>query len=138
MFTWFSFGSLIIWTCFRLEKNIFVSVMFLTMYSYCNSCFLKKDCSYKFNCGIRLQDGDVEHSLMKEKNRCPYILLPIFMFNLKDTNSCMFSWCITTGSLLICSWHDMTLSHLYSIYSKSLLFASISYVQESFKLNQGC
>ena len=60
--------------------------------------------------------------------------------NLKDANSCMFSWCITTSSLLICSWHYVTLSQfvqeMYSIYSKSLLFTSISYVQESFKLKK--
>ena len=37
------------------------------MYSYYNSCFFKKDCSYRNNCGIRLHDGDLEHSLMKEK-----------------------------------------------------------------------
>ena len=52
----------------------------------------------------------------------------------------MFSSCITTSSLLICSWHDMALSQfvqqMYSIYSKSLLYASISYVQESFKLSE--
>ena len=43
--------------------------------------FLKKDCSYRNNCGIRLHDTDLEHSLMKEKkNRCSYIILPIFMF----------------------------------------------------------
>ena len=38
------------------------------MYSYYNSCFLKKDCSYRNNCGIRLHDGDLEHSLIEEKN----------------------------------------------------------------------
>ena len=36
------------------------------MCSYYNSCFFKKDCSYRNNCGIRLH-GDLEHSLMKEK-----------------------------------------------------------------------
>ena len=79
---------------------------------------IKKDCSYRNNCGIRLHAGDLEHSLMKEKNRSSYVFLLIFMFcysrfrfrNLKDANSCMFSWCITTRSLLICFWHDMTLS----------------------------
>ena len=111
------------------------------MCSYCNSCFFKKDCCYRNNCGIWLHDGDWEHCLIKEKNRCLHVLLPIYMFwysrfsfrNLKDANSCMFSWCITTSRLLICSWHDMTfiqfLQWMYSIYSKSLLFASISYVQ---------
>ena len=60
---------------------------------------IKKDCSYRNNCGIQLHDGDLEHDLMKEKNRCLYVFLPIFMFwhsrfsfrNLKDANSCMFS-----------------------------------------------
>ena len=28
---------------------------------------IKKDCSYRSNCGIRLYAGDLEHSLMKEK-----------------------------------------------------------------------
>ena len=37
------------------------------MYSYYNSCFFKKDCSYRNNSGIRLPDADLEHSLMKEK-----------------------------------------------------------------------
>ena len=109
---------------------------------------IKNDCSYRNRCVIWLHDGDLEHSLMKEKNGSSYVFLPIFMpcqsrfrfRNLRDANSCMFSWCIATRSLLICSWHDMTLSQfvqqMYSIYSKYLLFASISYVQESFKLNE--
>ena len=78
---------------------------------------IKKDCSYRSNCGIRLHAGDLEHSLMKEKNRSSYVFLLIFMLrysrfrfrSLKDANPCMFSWCITTRSLLICSLH-MTLS----------------------------
>ena len=28
---------------------------------------VKKDCSYRNNCGIQLHAGDLEHSLMKEK-----------------------------------------------------------------------
>ena len=109
---------------------------------------ITKDCSYRNNCGFRLHAGDLEHSLMKEKNRSSYVFFLIFMFcysrfrfrSLKDANLCMFSWCITSSSLLIFSCHDMTLSQfvqwMYSIYSKYLLFASISYVQESFKLNE--
>ena len=31
------------------------------------AAFLKKDYSYRKSCAIRLQDGDVEHILMKEK-----------------------------------------------------------------------
>ena len=79
---------------------------------------IKKDCSYRNNCGIRLHDGDLEHSSWKKKNRSSYVFLPIFMFchsrfrfrNLKDANLCMFSWCITTSSKLIYPWHDMTVS----------------------------
>ena len=110
---------------------------------------IKKDCSYRKNCGIRLHAGDLEHSLMKGKKIGLHIIFfSLFMFcysrfrfrHLNDANSCMFSWCITTRSLLICSWHDITLSQfvqsMYSIYRKYLLFASISYVQESFKLNE--
>ena len=37
------------------------------MYSYYNSCFFEKACSYRNNCGIRLHDADLEHSLVKEK-----------------------------------------------------------------------
>ena len=54
---------------------------------------INKNCSYRNNCGILLYDADLEHSL-------------IFTFkfnfrNLKDANSCMFLWCITTSSLTI-------------------------------------
>ena len=93
------------------------------MCSYYNSSFLKKDRNYRNNTDIRLHD-DSRHSFR----------------NLKDANSCMFSWFITTSSLLICSWHYATPSQfvqeMYSIYSKSLLFTSTSCVQESFKLNK--
>ena len=115
------------------------------MYSYYNSCFFKKDCSYRNNCGIRLHDGDLEHSLMKEKKRSSYVFLPIFMFchskfRFRDDNLYMFSWCFTNSNLLICSWHDMNLSQfvqcMCSFYNKSLLFTSISYEQESFKFNE--
>ena len=47
------------------------------MCSYNNSCFFKKDCSYGNNCGIRLHDGDLKHSLMKEKK----IDVDIFFFS---------------------------------------------------------
>ena len=79
---------------------------------------IKKDCIYGNNCGVPLHYGDLEHSLMIEEDRSSYVFLPICMFchsrfrfrNLKDANSGMFSWCITTSSLLICSRHEMTLS----------------------------
>ena len=37
------------------------------MCNYYNSCFFEKDSSDRNNCGTRLHDGDLEHSLMKEK-----------------------------------------------------------------------
>ena len=59
---------------------------------------IKKDCSYRNNCDIRLHAGHLEHSLIKEKKRSSYVFLPIFMSchsrfrfrNLKKANSCMF------------------------------------------------
>ena len=73
---------------------------------------IKKGCNYRSNCGIRFHDGDLEHSLMKEKkNRSLDLCHSRFRFrNLKDTNLCMSSWWITNSGLLICSWHDVTLS----------------------------
>ena len=47
--------------------------VFLTMCSYYNSYFFKKDCSYRNNCGIQLHDGDLEHSIMKEKKKIDVI-----------------------------------------------------------------
>ena len=105
-----------------LESNA-VSVMFFDHVQLLQQLFfLKKDCCYRNNSGsgIRLHDGDLEHCLIKEKNRCLYVLFPIYMFwhsrfsfrNLKDGNSCIFSRCITNSRLLISSWRDMTLSQL--------------------------
>ena len=37
------------------------------MCSYYNSGFLKKECNDRINCGTRLLDGDLEHSLKKGK-----------------------------------------------------------------------
>ena len=78
----------------------------------------KNVCSYRNNCETLLYDGDLEHSLMKEKNRSSYVILPVFVFwhsrfsfrNYKDANSCIFSRCITTMNLLICPRYDMALS----------------------------
>ena len=39
---------------------------------------IKRDCSYRNNCGIRLHAGDLEHSLMKDKK----IGLHMFFFSL--------------------------------------------------------
>ena len=43
------------------------------MYSYYSSCFFKKDCCYRNDCGIRFHDGDLEHSLTKEKKTDVYM-----------------------------------------------------------------
>ena len=34
---------------------------------------ITKDCNYRNNCGFRLHAGDLEHSLLKEKNRFSYV-----------------------------------------------------------------
>ena len=47
------------------------------MCSYYNTSFLKKDRSYRNKSDIRLHDGDLEHCLMGEKNRCSYDFLLI-------------------------------------------------------------
>ena len=39
---------------------------------------IKKDCSYRNNCGIRLHAGDLEHSLMK-KNICLHMFFFSFL-----------------------------------------------------------
>ena len=45
------------------------------------AAFLKKDCSYRKNCGFQFCDADLKHSLTKEKKYiCLYVLLPVFMF----------------------------------------------------------
>ena len=55
------------------------------MYSYDNSCFLKKDCSYRNNCGIRLHDANLEHSLMnKKKINVHMFFFPFFCSGIKD------------------------------------------------------
>ena len=128
--------------------------VFLTMYSYYNSCFFKKDCCYRNNWyPIAWWWFRTLSRKRKKIDICSschlyvliYVLLPIYMFwhsrfsfrNLKNANSCMFSWCIITSGLLICSWHDRLsqfLQWMYSICSESLLFSGISYVQGVFGL----
>ena len=50
------------------------------MCSYYNSfAFKKKDCSDRNNCGTRLHDRDLEHSLMKKKKIDLQILLFPFL-----------------------------------------------------------
>ena len=100
----------------RVSLYLTVSVVFFwPCVAIIIAATIKEDCSYRNNCGIRLHDGDLEHSLMKEKNRSSYVFLPIFMFchsrfgfrNLEDANLSMLLWCITTSSLSISSWHDI-------------------------------
>ena len=49
------------------------------MCSHYNSCFFKKDRSYRSNCGMQLHDGDLEHSLMKEKIKDVHIFFFPFL-----------------------------------------------------------
>ena len=51
----------------RRYNFIQLSVCFLTRYSYYNSCFFKKDCSYRNNCGIWLHVADLEQSHERKK-----------------------------------------------------------------------
>ena len=71
-------------------------------FSYLKPSLLPQNysCAYlRSNCGIRLHRDDLEHGLMKERNRLLYGFLPIFIFwysrfsfrNLKDAHSCMFA-----------------------------------------------
>ena len=45
---------------------------------------IKKDCSYRNNCSIRLHAGDLEHSLVKEKIRSSYVFLSILCSAIPD------------------------------------------------------
>ena len=42
---------------------------------------IKKDCSYRNNCGIRLHAGDLGHSLMKEKKIGLYMFFFSFLYS---------------------------------------------------------
>ena len=49
------------------------------------SCFFKKDCSDRNNCGTLLHDGDLENSLMKEKKIDLHMLFfPVLCFHIPD------------------------------------------------------
>ena len=112
-------------TLFNCQCNIFWPYVAIII-----AAAIKKDYSYRNNCGIRLHAGDIEHNLTKErKNRSSYVFLLVFMFcysrfrfrNLEDANSRMFSWCITTRSLLICSF-NLLIWLSASLYSKCTVF----------------
>ena len=52
-----------------MPESITVSAMFFLPYvAIITAAAFKKDCSYINKFGIRSHDGDLEHSLMKEKN----------------------------------------------------------------------
>ena len=50
-----------------------------TLYLSISLTFIKKDWSYRSNCGIRLRAGDLEHSLIKEKKTGLYMFLFPFL-----------------------------------------------------------
>ena len=57
------------YSCLHMPESITVSAMFFLPYvAIITAAAFKKDCSYINKFGIRSHDGDLEHSLMKEKN----------------------------------------------------------------------
>ena len=48
-------------TLLNCHCNVFRSCIAIII-----AALLKKDCSYRSNCGIRLHDADLKHNLMKE------------------------------------------------------------------------
>ena len=57
------------YSCLHIPENITVSAMFFLPYvAIITAAAFKKDCSYINKFVIRSHDGDLEHSLMKEKN----------------------------------------------------------------------
>ena len=53
--------------------------MFLIMWNYYNSSFLKQDGSYRNNSDIRLDDGDLEHCHTQEKKIDVHMILFSFL-----------------------------------------------------------
>ena len=109
------------------------------------TAFLKKDCSYRNNGGIRLHDADVEHSLMKEKKIDVHMFFfPFLCSGIPDLALGILKMLIRVsfrdGLQPAVYWFVPGMIWLspssYSIYSKSLLFTSIRYLQDSFKLNE--
>ena len=55
------------------------------MCSYYDSCFFEKEACDRKNCGTRLHDGDLEHSLMKEKKIDLHMLFfPFLCYRIPD------------------------------------------------------
>ena len=69
---------------------------------------IKKDCSYRNNCGIRLQDGDLEHSLMKEKNLHMFFF-PYLCFAIQDLGLGILKMSIMDKSVFISWWFSFDL-----------------------------
>ena len=95
--------------------------------------FFTKYCSYRNKLWYPIVWWWFRTVSWKKNNRCSYVFLPIFMFwhsrfsfrNLKDANLCMFSWHITTSSLLICSclaWYD---SFKCTVFTVSLCYLQV-------------
>ena len=89
------------------------------MYIYLIAAFLKKDCSYRNNCDIRLHDADLEHSLTKKKIDVHMFFFSFLCSGIPDfalgilkmlIRVCFRDVLQPAKSLLICSWHDITLS----------------------------
>ena len=108
------------------------------------AAFLKKDCSYRNNCGIHLHDFSLEHSLIKEKIDVYMFFFPFLCSGISDLalgilkmliRVCFRGVLQPTVCLFVPGMVWLSAS-LYSIYSKPLLFTNINYVKESFKLNE--
>ena len=112
----------------------------LTKCSYYNSC------SYRNNCGIQLHDGDLEQS--HERKKMIFMFFFLFLYSaisdldlgiLKVLIRVCFQGVLQPAVYWFVpgmTWLSAGLYSNDSIYCKSLLFTSISYEQESFKLNE--
>ena len=83
------------------------------------AAFLKKDCSYRNNCGIRMHDADLEHALMKKKKKSHMFFFPFLCSGIPDLalgilkmliRVCFCDVLQPAKSQLIYSRHDITLS----------------------------
>ena len=52
---------------FASKLQLYIAESITLLNCQCN--VFRKDCSYRNNCGIQWHDGDLEYSLMKQKNR---------------------------------------------------------------------
>ena len=87
---------------------------------------IKKDCSYRKNCYIRLHDGDLKHSLMKEKKIDLHVFFPFSCSVIPDLDLEILKMLIR-----VCFSNVLQTASLYSkctVFTVNLV--SISYVQE--------